>query len=233
MEKQQRVQQHLIIVLLAAIVILGVAGSAFATTAPVTVTMAVTGDPAPGATVTAKATVVINDGSTLQSIKWNQVDGVAATLTNTTSDTVTIALPARKVFREQLMTVLEEKPVADAKLPAWVPPSPDYTGGLQDRFLVAGVSNEALIEAGGVKLDIVVTTTSGTYHTAATVAGNLPWQTAPGIRNVPLLLPVLLHAKTQASYNWSLTAPSARPRPSSMPRRRILSSPPMSRGPIS
>jgi hypothetical protein len=208
METQKRVPQHLMIALLAAIMILGVAGSAFAATAPVTVTMAVTGDPSPGATVTAKATITINDGSTLQSIKWSQVGGVAATLTNITGDTATIALPARKVFREQLMTVLEEKPVADALLPAWVPPSPDYTGGLQDRFLVAGVSNEALIDAGGVKLDIAVTTTSGTYHTAATVAGNLPWETATGVRNVPLQLPVLLHAKTQASYNWSLTVPS-------------------------
>ena len=208
MENQRHLQQHLMIALLAAIVIVGIAGSAFAATAPVTVTMAVTGDPAPGATVTAKANVTINDGSTLQSIKWTQVGGVAATITNMTGDTATIALPSRKVFREQLMTVLEEKPVPDAKLPAWVPPSPDYTGGLQDRFLVAGVSNEALLDAGAIKLDIAVTTTSGTYHTAATVAGNLPWETAPGIRNVPLLLPVLLHAKTQASYDWSLTAPS-------------------------
>lgn len=208
METQKRVQQHLMIALLAAIMILGVAGSAFAATAPVTVTTAVTGDTSPGGTVTAKATITINDGSTLQSIKWSQVGGVAATLTNTTGDTATIALPARKVFREQLMTVLEEKPVADALLPAWVPPSPDYTGGLQDRFMVAGVSNEALVDAGGVKLDIAVTTTSGTYHTAATVAGNLPWETATGVRNVPLLLPVLLHGKKQASYNWSLTVPS-------------------------
>lgn len=36
----------------------------------------------------------------------------------------------------------------------------------------------------------------------------MPWETAAGTRNVPTLLPVLLHAKTQASYDWSLTAPT-------------------------
>ncbi|HXH41602.1 MAG TPA: hypothetical protein VNN08_23460, partial [Thermoanaerobaculia bacterium] len=208
MEKGKHHHQQLLLALIAAILIAGMAGFAFAATPPVTVTMAVTGDPVPGATVTAKATVTINDGSTLQSIKWSQAGGVPATLTNTATDTATVVLPARQVFREQLMTVLEEKPVADALLPAWVPPSPDYTGGLQNRFVVSGVSNEALLDAGAIKLDIAVTTSSGTYHTAATVAGNLPWETSTGVRNVPMLLPVLLHAKKQATYDWSLSVPT-------------------------
>jgi hypothetical protein len=208
MEKGKHHHQQLLFVAVAAILIAGIASFAFAASPPVTVTMAVTGDPVPGATVTAKATVTINDGSTLQSIKWSQVGGVGATLTNTSTDTATVVLPARKVFREQLMTVLDEQPVANSLLPAYVPASADYTGGLQNRYMIAGVSNEALIDAGGIKLDIAVTTSSGAYHTAATVAGNLPWETSTGIRNVPMLLPVLLHAKTQATYNWSLTVPT-------------------------
>ncbi len=208
METRKHHQQQLMLALVSAILITAIAGFAFGAGPPVTVTMAVTGDPAPGATVTARATITINDGSTLQSIKWSQVGGVAATLTNTTADTATIALPARKVFREELITALSEQPITDAQLPANVPANPDYVGGLQNRFVVAGVIPAALEEAAGIKLDIAVTTTSGTYHTAASVASNLPWETATGIRNVPMLLPVLLHAKKQASYNWTLTAPT-------------------------
>ncbi len=207
METGKHRHQRILLVLLAGILILGVAGAAWAA-APVTVTTAVTGDPVPGATVTAKATVAITDGSSLISIKWTQNGGPAATLSNTGTDTVTIALPARNVFREQLMTVLEEQPVANSLLPAYIPPSTDYTGGLQNRYMVAGVSNEALAEAIGIKFDIAVTTSSGTYHTAATVTGNLPWETSTGVRNVPTLLPVLVHGKTQAQYNWSLSGPT-------------------------
>ena len=205
MEIQKRVQHPLMIALLAAIMI---AGSAFAATAPVTVTTAVTGDPAPGATVNVKATITINDGSSLQSVKWTQVGGVTATLTDTANGTLTVALPSRRVFREELMTVLEEQPITDDQLPANVPKSAEFVGGLQNRFVVAGVSPHALADAAAIKLDIAVTTSSGTYHTAATVAGNMPWETSISTRNVPILLPVLLQAKKQASYNWSLTVPT-------------------------
>jgi len=207
MEKRTHHKQ-LMLALIAAIVATGIAGFAVAATAPVTVTMTVSGDPAPGATVTAKANVVINDGSTLQSIKWSQTGGVTATLANTSDPTVTLVLPARKVFREELMTVLEERPVTVAQLPANVPAGTSYEGGLQNRFVVAGVSPHALADAAAIKLDIAVTTSSGTYHTAATVAGNVPWETATGTRNVPMLLPVLLHGKKQAAYDWKLTAPT-------------------------
>lgn len=189
-----------------AILIAGVAGFAIAASPPVTVTTTVTGDPVPGATVTAKANITINDGSSLLSVKWTQVGGVAATFTETSSGAVTIALPSRKVFREELMTVLEEQPITDAQLPANVPKG-EYAGGLQDRFVVAGVSPHALADAAAIKFDIAVTTSSGTYHTAASVAGNMPWETSISTRNVPILLPVLLQSKKQATYNWSLTVP--------------------------
>ena len=78
METRKHHQQQLMLALVSAILITAIAGFAFGAGPPVTVTMAVTGDPAPGATVTARATITINDGSTLQSIKWSQVGGVAA-----------------------------------------------------------------------------------------------------------------------------------------------------------
>lgn len=206
MEKGKHVQSQLMVALLAAVLVVGLAGSAIA--APPTVTTVVTGDPAPGATVTAKATITITDGSTIQSIKWTQTGGVTATLSNANTDTVTIALPSRRVFRDHLMEVLEEQPITDAQLPAHVPPRAKYEAGLQNRFTIAGISPHALGDAAAIALDIEVTTTSGTYHVATKVAGNVPWDTATGLRNVPLLLPVLLHGKTQARYDWSLTAPT-------------------------
>jgi len=191
--------KHLV---LAVVILIGVAASALAATAPVQVTVAVNGDPTPNATVTAKATVTINDGSTLQSLKWTQVGGVAAALSNTATDTVSVTLPSRRIFKEDLIKILEESPSPDFKLPF------AYEGGLQNRFGVVGISPRALEEAGAISLDLEVITSSGTYHTKSAVAGRLPWQTAVGIRNVPTLLPVLLNAKKQDSYNWVLTAPA-------------------------
>jgi len=81
MEKRRH-HHHLALPLIAAILLAGVAGITFAAT-PVTVTMSVTGDPVPGATVTAKAKVAINDGSTLQSITWTQTGGIKAILGTT------------------------------------------------------------------------------------------------------------------------------------------------------
>ena len=208
MEEGNHVHRHLGYVLLAAILVVGLAGSTFAAGPPVTVTTTVTGDPTPGATVSVKAAVTISDGSTLKGIKWSQTGGIHATLSNVTTDTVTITLPSRKVFRDELMLVLEEAPISNAKLPAYVPARASYEGGLQNRFTVAGISPHALVDAATVQLDIEVTTTSGTYHVAGKLAGNVPWETATGLRNVPLLLPVLLHGKTQATYDWSLNVPA-------------------------
>ncbi len=194
--------------LVAAILLFAFVAIAIAADPPVTVTVTVSGDPAPGAAVTAKATVKINDGATLQSIKWTQSGGVAATLSNTATDTVTIVLPDRKVFKEELLAAIEEQPIPDAKLPPNIPSAAGYEAGLQNRFGVIGVVPHALGEAETLSLDVAVTTSSGTYHTAASITGKLPWTTTTGMRNVPTLLPILLHGKKQATYNWVLTPPA-------------------------
>ncbi|MGZ8851674.1 MAG: hypothetical protein ACXW3E_15280, partial [Thermoanaerobaculia bacterium] len=196
--------KHLV---LATVILTAFAAIAVAADPPVTVTIAVSGSAAPGATLTAKATITINDGTTLQSIKWTQAGGVAATLSGTTTDTVTVVLPNRRTFKEDLIKILEEPPITIVQLPPNVPPAAAYDGGLQNRFGVVGIPPLALEEAGGVSLDVAVTTSSGTYHTKAAIAASLPWPTTVGIRNVPILLPVLLHGKTQATYNWVLAAP--------------------------
>src|SRR5450631_1837355 len=193
---------------IAAIMLFVFAAFAAGATPPVSVTVSVTGTPTPGATVTAKAVVTINDGSTLQSIKWTQTGGVSAALSNTATDTVTVVLPDRKALKKALLTAIEEQPIADANLPSNIPSPSGYQAQLQSRFGVIGIVPEALAEAGGVSLDVAVTTSSGTVHTASSIAGTLPWTTTIGVRNVPIHLPVLLHGKDQATYNWTLATPA-------------------------
>ena len=171
-----------------------------------TVTVAVNGDPIPGATVTAKATVNITDGSSLQSITWKQTAGLPVVLSNANSDTVTLTLPDRNAFKADLLEVLDESPVST--YPSWIPKPAKYESGTQDRFIVTGVTPHAIADAAAIQFSIAVVTTSGTYPLTATVSANLPWPTATGNRNVPTLLPVLLHGKKQASYDWKLTPPS-------------------------
>jgi hypothetical protein len=207
MKHSYSIPERLLLSVLLAIFAIGIAAVASAADPPVTVTVAIAGDAVPGAAVTAKATVTINDGTTLQNIKWTQVGGVGATLSNTTTDTVTVVLPDRRTFKEDLIKVLEEPPIVDASFPPHVPIPAVYEGGLQNRFGVVGVAPLALEESSAVGLDVAVTTSSGTYHAKASIPAILPWTTSTGVRNVPLLIPVVLHGKTQASYNWVLSAP--------------------------
>jgi hypothetical protein len=193
--------------LVAVVLLAAIAGSAFAAT-PVTVAVTVTGDPVPGATVTAKATVTITDGSTLQSIKWTQNSGVPATLSNTTTDTVTAVLGSRKAYREHLTEILEEPPATASGLPSYIPLPDPYEAGLQNVFAVVGSAPLSVEEAGHVGFEIAVTTTSGTYKLPGAIASKLPWLPALGIQNVPLNLPVMLHGKSQATYNWTISGPT-------------------------
>jgi hypothetical protein len=172
-----------------------------AATAPVTVSVAVTGTPGFGATVTAKATVTINDGSTFQSIAWSQVKGASATLANADTDTVSVTLNNRAAYRDFLIDVLGEPAIEEDE-------EEEFVGGLQNRFQVVAINPLAEEHASATVLDIAVTTTSGTYHTEYDLVTPLPWPWATGIRDVPVGLPVILHAKTQASYNWALAKPT-------------------------
>ena len=189
--------------------LLGFAATAAVAANPVDVTVAVSGTPAFGATVTAKATLTINDSSALQSILWTQTGGAPAALTGTTTDTVTAVLAGRGAFRAALIHALSEPPITAAQLPPNVPvPPEEFPGGLQNRFGVVGVNPFALEEGGAVTLTVRVVTSSGTYTKAGVIATPLPWPTGIGVRNVVVGLPLILHGKTQASYNWALAVPS-------------------------
>ena len=191
-------------------VILAAFGSvAFAADPPVKATVTVAGNAAPGSTVTATAAIAISDGSSLQSVTWKQTAGVPVTLSGANTATVTIALPDRKTFRHKLMEILEEPPINAALYPSYVPNRVPYEGGLQDLFTIAAVSPHAYVDASSIAFELTVVTSSGSYKLPASVAAKLPWpHSATGLRNVAINVPVLLHGKKQATYNWTLVKPA-------------------------
>lgn len=191
------------------VVLPGVATTADASLTPVAnviVTTVVEGDTSPGETVTVRATVEILDGSTLQSYTWMQTGGVAAVIEGGNTSTPTVDLAALTVYKANLFTVLSEPPVGEDQLPPNVPlPEGEFPGGLPDRFQVVGLNPFALEEAALTTLGVAVVTTSGTYNGSAQIHAELPWKWTPGLRNVPIDVPVLLQGKMQDTYDWELT----------------------------
>ncbi len=208
MTGRNRIMKTLSIALVAGCMCWLAAGTAVAED-PVTVTVTVTGDAQPGATVTAAAEVVINDGSTLVSMEWMQEGGVAATLAGTQTDTVTATLGSRDDYRAYLGHILAEPPIAGDQLPPNVPlPPGEFVGGIPNRFALAGSSPFALEHTAAVELVLEVVTTSGTYHKVVEIATALPWTPESGIRNVPVQVPLVLYGKEQATYDWALKVPT-------------------------
>jgi hypothetical protein len=176
--------------------------------APVIVSASVAGDALPDGVLTATATVEILDGSTLQSFAWAQANSVTVTIDNADTDTATVTLPDEGAYKAELVHVLAEPPIGEDQLPPNIPlPEGEFPGGLQDRFQVIGLNPHALEEAALVNLVVTVTTSSGDYTDQAAIHTHLPWKVGTGIGNVPLGVPVLLHGKDQASYDWALTTP--------------------------
>ena len=154
-------------------------------TSPVIVS--VSGLPAsvnPADTFNLAATVDVMDGSAITGYQWSQTASALATITNGTTATATVTLGDAADYKAELFANLENL----------------------DRFMVQGISPFALEEAGLVTFQVAVTTSSGTYNATIDVHANLDFATVnPGIQNVPIGLPVLLHGKDQASFNWTIT----------------------------
>ncbi|MFN2240337.1 MAG: hypothetical protein ABR524_13185, partial [Thermoanaerobaculia bacterium] len=111
--------------------------------------------------------------------------GVNAVLSNTTTDTLTVVLPARKVFRDRLIHALEEWPIPENQLPAKVVARGEFHGGLQNRFSVVSASPHAMLDAAAVQLEAEVVTSSGTYRVQTKINTTLPWSHFMiGTRNV-------------------------------------------------
>jgi len=192
-----------------ALAVVDCAASAAAEDDAVTVTFEVTGDAVPGGVVMAAADVVINDGSTLQSVSWTQTGGADAALSGTQTETVTARLGSETAYKEYLIHVLSEPAIGEDQLPPNVPvPEGEFVGGLQNRFQIVGINPLALEHAGMVVLELEVVTSSGTYHAEAEIHAVLPWTTAAGIHNVPLAVAVLVHGKEQEYHAWQLGTPA-------------------------
>ena len=165
-----------------------------------------TGDAIPGGTV--MVTVATTDGSTISSVAWSQTYGVDAALSGADTSMVTAMLGAEDDYRAHLIHVLEEPPIGTDQLPPNVPPpSDEFYGGLQNRWQVVGVNPFSLEEGALVELHVMVTTDSGSYEAEYAVHTTLRWKVSSGLSNIPTNIPVLLHGKEQASYDWALTAP--------------------------
>ncbi|MEJ2247714.1 MAG: hypothetical protein P8Y80_16810, partial [Acidobacteriota bacterium] len=176
-----------------------------ASQAQVDVTIEIDGVADPGASLTATADINIQDGSTLQSISWTQTGGAAASISPADANPTTVTLGAESDFKDELIAVLSEPPIGPDQLPPNVPvPEGEFVGGLQNRFQVAAVNPFALEEAGKVTIKAVVETTSGVYEGEAEIHTMLPWTVKADIGNHVIDVPILLHGKDQASYNWTL-----------------------------
>ncbi len=177
--------------------------------APVIVKTMVDGDAEPGATIAVTANVIVLDGSEILGFAWEQTHGVEAFIADPMAQMTEVDLGSRVDYKAELIHLLAEPPIDPSDLPPNVPPPPDdFPGGLQDRFHVVGTSPWTLEHAAVLEFDVMVTTTSGVYDAAAEVHTHLPWSPTAGIKTVPQGVPVLLHGKEQASYDWQLIAPS-------------------------
>jgi hypothetical protein len=172
---------------------------------PVEVTVEVSGMADPGATLEATANINIQDNSTIKSISWMQTGGAAALISPADMNLTKVTLGAESVYKDELIAVLSEPPIGPDQLPPNVPvPEDEFVGGLQNRFQVVAVNPFALEEAGKVTIKVVVETTSGVYEAEAEIHALLPWTVKADINTHVIDVPILLHGKDQASYNWTL-----------------------------
>ncbi|MBI2890287.1 MAG: hypothetical protein HYY13_05825 [Nitrospirae bacterium] len=139
-----------------------------------------------GASIEMKATVEILDGSSLASMKWTQTSGPAVSLSGADSETVSFNLPDAAASKAKLVSIL--------KVP--------------DRALVQAIDPHSLDSATAVKVKLTVVTSisSGSAEGVARIE-KPAFETTLGIGNVPVGIPVLLHAKKGSGYSWSLTTP--------------------------
>ncbi|MDD4859624.1 MAG: hypothetical protein PHR56_05400 [Dehalococcoidales bacterium] len=140
----------------------------------------------PGASVTLEASADTLDGSTVTSYQWTQVSGVTASIESPRERSTKVTLSQLPAYKEKFMTLLEKL----------------------ERVDVQAVNPHELEAAETCVFRVTVNTSSGSYTDMVNITVPLPYAVAPGLRNVPAGIPVLLHGKTQNSYNWTLTAPA-------------------------
>jgi hypothetical protein len=188
---------------------------ALAATAPVLVSIAVNGTAAPGATVSATATVLPLDGSTVttSSYAWSQPatnGGAPAAIATPNALTTTLTLAGLPVYKTELFKALTVSPIQDLDDDPAVggEGGTPFLGGLQDRFKVQAINHFDVERAGEVTVRFTVTTSSGTYTASKLLVTARPWKPAQGVPQVPVGEAVVLHGKAQASWAYTLTRPA-------------------------
>jgi hypothetical protein len=137
----------------------------------------------PSGVVTLSVAVEPVDGSTVTGYEWTQTASVTATIENADTATATVTLGDAAAYKAELFSHLNAL----------------------DRFMVQAINPHSLEVAEMVTFKVTVTTSSGTYTDEVDVIADLPYAVNGGLQNVPKGIPVLLHGKDQATYDWSLT----------------------------
>ena len=178
--------------------------------AGVVLSATVSGDPIPGASLTANGSYTILDGSGYISSGWSQgAEGLAATIG--AGDNTTVELADVDAYAAHQIEVLKEPPLSGADLPPGTVLQPGIEGakGLQDRNQVVAINPMAMEEGEALPLIYTVKTTSGTYTKEFPLVVALPWHISTGVRTVPVGTTVLLYAKEDGGYSWNINSAPA------------------------
>jgi len=136
-----------------------------------------------------------------------------ATLTGATTATPTVTLANLSDFKANLVRSNAVRMGVEV-----VPSPPEEEGPLVpaipamqilDRFMVQPINPFSLEDGAKATFQVAVTINGQTFTDTVNVSVNLPFAPTTGLRNVPVGQPVLLHGKTQASYNWTITGKPA------------------------
>jgi len=155
----------------------------------------------PGDNISLSASIEILNGSTdIPTYAWTQTAGVTATIAGADTATPTITLGSGAAYKDAIFEHSRSFYGDDA--------NGDPIFQNHDRFMVQPITPLALEEAELATFKLTVTIGSSTYSDTVDITADLPFAVNPGVRDVPINVPVLLHGKTQVSYNWSLTVPT-------------------------
>ena len=176
-----------------------------------------------GASVPLSASVEVYDPSLTgaPSFLWTQVADpslpsttppgppvpVLATITGANTATPTVTLANASTFKQNLVRANAVRMGAEPPAGGAGPDIP--TMAVLERFMVQPINPFSLEEGAKVTFQVAVTINGQTFTDTVNVSVGNSFAPTTGLRNVPIGQPVLLHGKTQATYNWSISTKPA------------------------
>ena len=140
----------------------------------------------PGATATLTARAEPLDGSQVTGYQWTQTAGVPVIIKDADKAIASVTMGDLAAYKAELFKNLSPL----------------------NRWEVQAINPHALEAAQTATLKVTAISSSGSYSATVNVTATLPWTVNPGLEDVPVGKPVLVHGKTQPAYAWSLTAPA-------------------------